>query len=225
MAGEHLLPTLLGLVLALFGPPAIAAGTKDKETGPPSLGKALVGQFALLALSAGVLLMVLLVENRPLSSIGLFPPRGQTFALGIALTLFFIFIFSPIAFRMLSRFQLGGFDQGLSKLAGLPVWYLILAVVIGGSVEELLYRGYAVERLAELTGSYWLGGLISVAVFGLAHVPGWGWGPALTTVVSGGIATAVYIWQQDLLALVLAHVTTDFVGIVVTPRFAKSPPA
>ena len=102
------------------------------------------------------------------------------------------------------------------------MWYLIIAVVIGGTVEEILYRGYAVERLASLTGSYWISSLVSVLVFGLAHVPPWGWGPALTTVLSGGVLTLFYVWTKDLNANILAHVTTDFVGIVLTPLLATA---
>ena len=107
------------------------------------------------------------------------------------------------------------FTEGLSKLAAYPVWFLVLAVVIGGGAEEFLYRGYAVERLAALTGSYWIAGLLSVLVSGLAHVPMWGWPAALTTVVSGALATGFYVWRRDLLANIIAHVTTDFVGIVL----------
>jgi membrane protease YdiL (CAAX protease family) len=54
------------------------------------------------------------------------------------------------------------------------MWYLVIAVVVGSIAEEVLYRGYAVECIASLTGSYWFGGIISVSVFGLAHVPLWG---------------------------------------------------
>jgi membrane protease YdiL (CAAX protease family) len=40
---------------------------------------------------------------------------------------------------------------------------------------------------------------------------------ALTTVVSGGIFTALYIWQRDISFLILAHVITDLFGLVVAP--------
>ncbi len=50
-----------------------------------------------------------------------------------------------------------------------------------------------------------------------AHVPMWGWGPALTTVVSGAVATVFYIWRRDLVAIMIAHVVTDLAGIVIIP--------
>jgi membrane protease YdiL (CAAX protease family) len=95
-------------------------------------------------------------------------------------------------------------------------------VVLGATAEEILYRGYAVERIATLTGSYWIAGVGSVLIFGVAHVPMWGWGPALSTIVSGGVLTAFFIWRRDLTANVIAHVLTDFVGIVVVPLLTRS---
>jgi membrane protease YdiL (CAAX protease family) len=118
-------------------------------------------------------------------------------------------------------FYIPWFSAGLSKLAAYPVWYLVLAVLIGGTAEEFLYRGYAVERLASLTGSCWTAGIISVFLSGLAHIPMWGWPAALTTVVSGALATAFYIWRRDLLANIIAHVAADFAGIVVPLLLAR----
>ena len=37
----------------------------------------------------------------------------------------------------------------------------------------------------------------------------------MTTLASGALATAFFVWRRDLLANVVAHVVTDFVGIVV----------
>ncbi|WP_197707055.1 CPBP family glutamic-type intramembrane protease [Calothrix sp. NIES-3974] len=59
--------------------------------------------------------------------------------------------------------------------------------------EEGLYRGYATERLASLTGNYWIGSAIALLAFGLAHVPMWGWIPGLTTILSGGLLTLLYL--------------------------------
>jgi hypothetical protein len=49
----------------------------------------------------------------------------------------------------------------------------------------------------------------------------WGWAPAATTIVSGGILTVVYLWRQDILALILAHIATDLYGIVLAPHLAR----
>lgn len=212
----------LGLLIALFGPLLIAVVSERLPPASNRLTPPLLGQAALLVVVASVLLIVLLWEKQPLSSLGVHPATWQSLAWGLALAAFFMYVFAPVASSALRRLNLRGFDAGLAKLAGLPVWYLVLAVLIGGASEELLYRGYAVDRVASLTGSYWLGGSVPVFIFGLAHVPTWGWGPALTTLASGGILTLFYIWHQDLAANIVAHVVTDLFGVVLMPLLARA---
>src|SRR6185436_1521087 len=213
--------TSLGLLLALLGPILIALVGEPMNHVLSPLTASLVGELALVAVVAGVLLIVLRWERQPLSSIGLRPPRWQSLAWGLALAAFFVYVFAPAVFWALRRLHLQGFESGLNKLSGLPLWVVVLAVVIGGFAEEVLYRGYAIERLSELSGSPWIGGLVPLAIFTVAHVPGWGWGPALTTFVSGGVITLFYLWKRDLPATIIAHIVTDLVGIVVTPWLAR----
>lgn len=114
------------------------------------------------------------------------------------------------------------FDVGIGAVGQLPTAYLILTIVIVAPAEDLLYRGYAIARLSDLTGSCLLASIVSVVASALAHVPMWGWTPAATTIVSGGIGTAVYLWRQDILALILAHIATDLYGIVLAPNLARA---
>jgi membrane protease YdiL (CAAX protease family) len=87
--------------------------------------------------------------------------------------------------------------------------------VTGGAIEETLYRGYAIERLATITGRRWLGGAISAVAFGLAHVPGWGIGFALAADLPFGIVmTLFYLWRRDLVANILAHSTVLVVSLL-----------
>jgi membrane protease YdiL (CAAX protease family) len=218
----NMTPTIIGLTIALFGPMllAIAGERFISPQSPFVLHMLTMGVY--LAIVTSVLFIVFHYEHQSLLSIGIRPFRWQTIVWGLVLAAFFMYVFAPVAYWALTRFNLGGFESGLAKTAALPVWYLAISVVFGGISEELLYRGYAIERLAMLTGSYGLAGAISVGIFGLAHIPLWGWGPALTTVVSGTIATAFYIWQRDLVAIIIAHVITDFAGIVVMPYLART---
>lgn len=212
---RHGLPGIsyIGLCLALLGPAVMALIFETFFASRRSLGPALSAQLTLVLISACVLVIVLRREHKRLSSVGVKPLQWQSIAWGTAFAAFLIRVYSPLGLAM-AFFHVPWFTEGLSKLAEYPIWYLVLAVLIGGTAEEFLYRGYAVERLASLTGSYWAGGLISVLLSGLAHVPVWGWPAALTTVVSGALGTAFYIWRRDLLANVIAHVATDFAGIV-----------
>jgi uncharacterized protein len=97
--------------------------------------------------------------------------------------------------------------------------------VIVATAEELLYRAYAIESLSAITGSFSIAGAVSLLAFAAAHVPMWGWGPALTALVSGAVATLVYVWRRDIVALIVAHVATDLYGIVIAPYIASHLPA
>jgi membrane protease YdiL (CAAX protease family) len=134
---------------------------------------------------------------------------------GIALALCFIFLFGPIASWVINLNGTGSWTAGQRSLTGLPTWYLAVTVVVVAGGEEWLYRGYALERLQALTGNAWLAGLVSLLAFGFAHLPLWGIAAALTTVVSGGILTALYIWRRDVSFLILAHVLTDLYGLIL----------
>ena len=83
-----------------------------------------------------------------------------------------------------------------------------------GVVEEPLYRGYAIERLSAWTGSRWRGGALALLVFGAAHLPGWGLGPALVFTIAGAAGTVFYLWKGDLVALMIAHAVGDTIGLV-----------
>ena len=112
---------------------------------------------------------------------------------------------------------IAGFASGVGMITALPGWFRVFAVVTAGITEEALFRGYVVERLAMLIGSYWVAGVISLAVFALVHLPLWGPGPVLTFVGTGGMLTAFFVRRRDLLANIVAHVIVDGIGLVVMP--------
>ena len=49
-------------------------------------------------------------------------------------------------------------------------WLLLVGVLTASVIEELLCRAYLIERLMRLTGSPWLGTLLSLAAFVAFHL-------------------------------------------------------
>ena len=131
-------------------------------------------QIFLAALLIVVLAIALIWERQPLSSIGLHSFSWQSLCWGLIFAGFLVFIYSPLLIWGMEKLNFGSFETGLTKLISLPIWYLVLAIAVGGIVEEGLYRGYATERLSLLTGSYWIGSILALIAFGLAHIPFWG---------------------------------------------------
>jgi uncharacterized protein len=213
--------TVFGILLALLAPLAISRLGERRGPAALSLAELLIAQAMLAMTVAAVLMVVLVAERKPLASIGMGNASAWSLAWGGALALFLIYVFAPVAGAALRVLKTPGFEVGLTRLQRLPIWYLTLAVLIGGAAEETLYRGYAFERIAELSGSTALAFTLPLLMFAVAHVALWGWGAALTTAVSGAIFTAFFMWRHDLAANIVAHVITDFVGIVLPPLLVR----
>ena len=210
--------TLLGVALATLGPLALAGvGERLNRGGPARLGEFLAAQAVMAALAAAVIWIGLARLGWSAADLGFRPPGWRALALGALLALFFVRVFGPAVYALLRRSHARGFEGGIAKLDALPVWALVLAVCVGGSCEEILYRGFAIHGVWELTGSTALAALLPLAIFAVAHLPLWGLAPSLSTLVSGGVAVAVFLWTRDLAPNIVSHVATDFVGLVL-PR-------
>jgi len=215
---RDLLPTVVGCIIAFAGPPLVAFFGK-RDAG--SLRAMLVGQGMLVGLLIAILLLVMLGEDQTMASLGLGRPTSATFVWGLGSAASFVMVIGPLLLRLPRFIGLAGFDAPLADLKQLPAGYLVLAVVVGGTVEEILYRGFALTRIAALTDSGWTAGTITTLAFAAAHIQRWGWGPALTTAISGAILTVFTLWRQDLWSTILAHVLTDFFGIALGPIIAS----
>jgi uncharacterized protein len=114
----------------------------------------------------------------------------------------------------LTHFEGGEMGATLAKL---PVWLVVLVVLRAGVVEELFYRGYAIERLQLLgLNRYWAGG-IPLLIFGFAHGIN-GWANIVLALALGAVLTAVYLWRRDLVANMIGHFMIDSISVLL-PRF------
>lgn len=199
-------PTAVGLAVAIAGPPAVVAFSLRVGDGRPTLGRDILAQSLLCGLAVGIVLLVLRGERLPLRSIGLRRPDRST-----AVTAFLLFV-SGLLLQQLTIAPLlrewgpSSGDAGVAALAALPAWFRVVVGATGGVVEETLYRGYAVERLASLTSRRWLGATLATVAFAAAHIPAWGLGFALLADLPAGLLlVAFYLWRRDLVANMLAH--------------------
>ena len=103
----------------------------------------------------------------------------------------------------------------MSAVKASPLWFRILLVTRAAVFEEAYYRGFAIERLAEITGFRWLAGLISLAGFTFAHLSYWGWSHLIIAAFGGAVLTGLYLFRRDLGANMIAHFVTDGVAFLV----------
>lgn len=110
----------------------------------------------------------------------------------------------------------GPASEAFSKL---PLWLITLIVLRAGIVEELFYRGYAIERLQSLGLHRYLAAAIPLVIFSLGHWTG-GWANIVLALALGGVLTGFYLWRRDLVANMIGHFMVDFVGNVLPKLFS-----
>ena len=94
-----------------------------------------------------------------------------------------------------------------------------LIVFRAGVVEELFYRGYAIERLQALgLNRYWAAAILLI-IFALGHWTG-GAANVVIAVALGGILAGFYLWRRDLIANMIGHFAVDFVANVLPKLFS-----
>ncbi len=203
----------LGLLLALG---SILA--KASQLGAVYFGMAPIVSANLFwwAMAALVPLYVLLVERRPLSSIGLKRPDWKTFAFGLGAVVACIAAMPLVMLALRALHEQGQMGSPQSNaLAALPFWFRLQLVARAALAEEIVFRGYTIERVEQLTGSRVAAFVVSVATFTLAHLAYWGWGAMIGVATVGTIVTLLYQWRRDLGANMVAHFVLDGIQLLL----------
>jgi len=195
--------TVLGMVLALVALPLMAALPLD------------IGDLAAIALKwalvAAIVVIVLGFEGAPLSSIGVARPRLVDLGWTVAVAALGVGVFvatGPLVSAL-----------GLPVREGIPTPSLAIGIasaVTAGVTEEVLFRGYPIERLIDAGSSPLVAGGLTWAAFTVAHAPSY---PAGNLVQIGLVAllfTAVYVRTRSLVPVVAGHVLVDLVGVLAS---------
>jgi len=167
------------------------------------------------ALTLLLLAHVRVAERRPLFSIGLKQPTSKSVWFGLAGAVVLVAGFAFIYIIIFPALGLPVNESQMAAVKSTPVWFRFLLVVRAAVFEETYYRGFAIERLTELTGLRWLASLISLAAFTFAHLAYWGWAHLIVAGFGGAVLTALYLVRRDLACNMLAHLITDGVGFLL----------
>lgn len=167
------------------------------------------------ALVAFMLFYVVAVERRSLSSVGFRRPTWKTIVFGVLAAVVMVAGVGFLVSIAMNWLHVPFNQAALGKLMALPYWLRILIVLRAGVAEELFFRGYGIERLEELTGSKWLAGAVTLAIFTVAHIGFWGWTQVLIAGSAGLVLTLLYLWRRDLVCNMIAHFLTDAVGVLL----------
>jgi len=202
-----------GLLLALGGISLLSFPFGAWAHASAGLGQLIGNELLYWGLVAALLGYVMKVERRPLSSVGLRRPRWKEWPLAICTGVLILACLGLIYYVVFPALHWGE-NQPLAHIAAIPYWLNCLIVVRAAVSEELLFRGYAVERLQELTGSRFIAGALSCTVFALDHVGQWGWHHLVVAGTAGAILTVFYLWRRNLWASMLVHFVVDAVAFL-----------
>jgi membrane protease YdiL (CAAX protease family) len=200
--------TLIGLLLTL-GCGSLPYPVWDHEFADTAhlVGNELI-YWGLVALT---LAYVLLAEKRPLASIGFGKPGVLDCLSAVLAAALIVTVLAGIYFVVFPALHVSE-DHAIDQLRAAPRWWLAISVLRAGVSEEVLFRGYPIERLRELTGSRTLAALLPLVLFALAHIGPWGWAHLLVAAVGGGLLTLLYLWRRNLWVNILCHTIVDGVA-------------
>jgi membrane protease YdiL (CAAX protease family) len=208
------LATAAGLFIALF---AMLISRQIVNFFSPELTfAAAIWKESLIWISAAILLFIVRRgEKLPFSSVG-FSKSKLWKSILWSLPLTVVCLAVALVLVHLTGF---GHGRGAEAFEKLPLWLVTLIVIRAGVVEELFYRGYAIERLQALgLGRFW-SALIPLAIFSVGHWTG-GWANIVIAFVLGLILAVFYLWRRDIVSNMIGHGMVDFIGNVIPRLFS-----
>ena len=211
-------PVAVGLVLALFGVPMLWPLDLPTRLGTSTAGSMLVGSLTNWLVVATLLGIVRYWEERPLTSIGFRTPNPRQAGVALAAGL------GGVGLGLLATgLAVVGLNldrpETLSVIGRLSLPVKLALVGTAVVTEEVLWRGYPIERLTELTGRLWVGVGVSGLVFLAVHYPAWGLVGAVPQAVFTLVLLGVYVRSRNVVACMLTHAVINALMVLVLPAF------
>ncbi len=177
------------------------------------------------SLTLALVAVVLFWEGLPLRSIGFRGFSWRDVLWGVAGFILGLLAFG-VSVPLVQALGVGGdAASGVARLATLPFTVRLLLVLTAAVTEEVLFRGYPIERVTALTGSPWWGAGITYVVFVGLHASFWGVGGAIQIGAWSLIVTALYLRRRSLLPCIIMHVLNDAWAFLLLPMLIPLPAA
>jgi CAAX protease family protein len=206
--------TWLGLFIALFGILIIRAAVYlfySPYSFPAAIWRESLNWLGVITL----LFIIRFGERLPFRSVGIGRATIKS-SLGWGAVIAVVCLVLAIGIVALTHYNGGESGAALGKL---PLWLVTVIVLRAGVLEELFYRGYAIERLEALGLNRFWAGTIPLLIFAFGHWTG-GWANIVIALVLGAVLTFFYIWRRDLVANMIGHFVVDFIGNVLPRLFS-----
>lgn len=188
------------LALSLLALPLIALlGQEVAEISPIA---ELAVQWGLVVAVVG---LAVYGERQSLARIGFRRPtwRDLGYTLATVVAALLVFAGTDPAVEALGLPVAG--DDG-TMVAGVGIGVALARAVTTSIVEEILFRGYPIERLVAYTDSPLVAGGLTWGIFIVAHAAVWPVGNLLQIAAVAAVLTAVYLRRRTFFPVVSAHV-------------------
>ncbi|WKZ38358.1 MAG: CPBP family intramembrane metalloprotease [Anaerolineales bacterium] len=176
----------------------------------------LVGFGVFWGLAFAVLVFTRKTENLPLTTIGWNSLSWKSALMAIGFGVLLSLLVPVLTLLVSAIFPPSNSGTVTQVVSNYSWWILFLSVITAGITEEILFRGYSLERLLEVTGNKWISGLISLVFFVAVHATGWNIAHIVGVVVPlGMILTGLYFWQRNVFFVIIVHVVIDLPLVIM----------
>jgi membrane protease YdiL (CAAX protease family) len=212
----------LMLVFPLFSSAVeLRVGSLAQSVGE-SCGRVLT-EAAIWLFASLILVIAVVWEPRTLASIGLRRPTIWTPLFGVGAAVALIALGGVASFVTYNVLHAPNHTPAqIEQLVRGSFAYAMFLAVRGGVVEEVLYRGLAIEQLTVLTGQRSLAALIATLGFVAVHMVHFDLRQLVPiATVSFGLA-GIYLWKRNLWINIFAHFLIDALALGAVAMHATS---
>jgi membrane protease YdiL (CAAX protease family) len=195
-------PLTIGTVaIALLALPLFAV---LEETAILDIGR--VGELAIeWGIAAVVVGTAVGIEDRSFTDIGFRRPAWIDIGYLIVTAVAALLVFAGTD-PLVSALGLPVSEDSGTMATGVGLTLALAGAVTTGVVEEILFRGYPIERLLDYSDNVALAGGITWAVFTAAHTVVWPVGNLVQIAAVAAVFTVVYLRRRTLYPVIGAHV-------------------
>lgn len=159
-----------------------------------------------------VFLVIRRLKRQDLSLKEFIVPRKKTRIFPAILV--FVSLNAPFTAYMVLALTFGRIQPWRNLNAFQLVYFIAAQPLTAGFVEELIWRGYFVEKLLRMGNSEWRSIIFSSISFAFIH-GFWLVDKLAVTFLFGIIAGAYYVRERNLVVLIVTHVTLDIIAFAL----------
>jgi membrane protease YdiL (CAAX protease family) len=155
-----------------------------------------------------LILTIIFLEKKSLKSIGLkMFDKKDVFWGFIVLVIQVILLFASE--RFVNLLDLVSQSSVTINVLTLPISSRIFMVFTAGITEEIIFRGYLIEKVNFLTNHLIFSSILSYIVFIIFHIPFWGIGGAIQISLWAIPITILYAKRRNLTTCIVVHLVYD----------------